>query len=242
MNKADKYKELFTDAFLMGPNSVRLLAEMLEKCPIDEGLRILDLGCGKGLTSLFLAKETKAQVYAVDLWVSATENYEQFKKWDVDNTVVPIHSDANDLPFANEFFDVVVSIDSFHYFANHKGFFKSKILPLVKKGGKVIIAMPGLKNEIHGCEPELILEWVNGEESEYELYHSREWWRSVLRENEDFKIVDEFDLDSFDISWQDWFDSNHPYAARDAEYFKKGVNKYLSSIGFIIEKRRYNER
>ena len=242
MSKADKYKELFTDAFLMGPNSVRLLAEMLEKCPIDEGLRILDLGCGKGLTSLFLAKETKAQVYAVDLWVSATENYEQFKKWDVDNTVVPIHSDANDLPFANEFFDVVVSIDSFHYFANHKGFFKSKILPLVKKGGKVIIAMPGLKNEIHGCEPELILEWVNGEESEYELYHSREWWRSVLRENEDFKNVDEFDLDSFDISWQDWFDSNHPYAVRDAEYFKKGVNKYLSSIGFIIEKRRYNER
>ena len=242
MSKADKYKKFFTDQFLMGPNSVRLLAEMLEKCPIDEGLRILDLGCGKGLTSLFLAKETKAQVFAVDLWVSATENYEQFKKWDVDNTVVPIHSDANDLPFANEFFDVVVSIDSFHYFANHKGFFKSKILPLVKKGGKVIIAMPGLKNEIHGCEPELILEWVNGEESEYEFYHSREWWRSVLRENEDFKIVDEFDLDSFDISWQDWFDSNHPYAARDAEYFKKGVNKYLSSIGFIIEKRRYNER
>ena len=242
MSKADKYKKFFTDQFLMGPNSVRLLVEMLEKCPIDEGLRILDLGCGKGLTSLFLAKETKAQVYAVDLWVSATENYEQFKKWDVDNTVVPIHSDANDLPFANEFFDVVVSIDSFHYFANHKGFFKSKILPLVKKGGKVIIAMPGLKNEIHGCEPELILEWVNGEESEYEFYHSREWWKSVLRENEDFKIVDEFDLDSFDISWQDWFDSNHPYAARDAEYFKKGVNKYLSSIGFIIEKRRFNER
>ena len=242
MSKADKYKKFFTDQFLMGPNSVRLLVEMLEKCPIDAGLRILDLGCCKGLSSLFLTKETKAQVFAVDLWVSATENYEQFKKWDVDNTVVPIHSDANDLPFANEFFDVVVSIDSFHYFANHKGFFKSKILPLVKKGGKVIIAMPGLKNEIHGCEPELILEWVNGEESEYEFYHSREWWRSVLRENEDFKIVDEFDLDSFDISWQDWFDSNHPYAVRDAEYFKKGVNKYLSSIGFIIEKRRYNER
>ena len=73
MSKADKYKKFFTDQFLMGPNSVRLLVEMLEKCPIDEGLRILDLGCGKGLTSLFLTKETKAQVFAVDLWVSATE-------------------------------------------------------------------------------------------------------------------------------------------------------------------------
>lgn len=236
MSNADKYKELFTDKFLMGPNSVRLLAEMLEKHPIDEGMRILDLGCGKGLTSLFLAKETKAQVFAVDLWISATENYEQFKKWDVEDSVIPIHSDANDLPFANEFFDVVVSIDSFHYFANQKDFFESKVLPLVKKGGKVILAMPGLKNEIHGCEPELILEWVNAEDSEYEFYHSREWWRSVLSENENFKIIDEFDLDSFDIAWQDWFDSNHPYAVSDAEYFKKDVNKYLSSIGFVIEK------
>ena len=236
MSKADKYKELFTDKFLMGPNSVRLLDEMLEKYPIDEGLRILDLGCGKGLTSLFLARETKAQVFAVDLWISATENYEQFKKWGIDSSVIPIHSNANDLPFANGFFDVVVTIDSFHYFANQNGFFESKILPLVKNGGKVIIAMPGLRNEIHGCEPELISEWVNGEESEYGFYHSREWWRSVLSENKDFKIIDEFDLDSFDIAWKDWFDSNHPYAVRDAEYFKKGISKYLSLIGVVIAK------
>lgn len=67
MSRVDKYKDLFTDQFLMGPNSVRLLDEMLEKSQIPEGQRVLDLGCGKGLTSLFLAKETKAQVYATDL-------------------------------------------------------------------------------------------------------------------------------------------------------------------------------
>ena len=238
MSKADKYKEYFTDKYLMGPNSVRFLAEMLEKSPINEGLCILDLGCGKGLTSLFLARETKAQVFAADLWIGATENYEQFKKWGIDNSVIPLHSDANDLPFADEFFDVIVSIDSFHYFANQKGFFEEKILPLVKNGGKVIIAMPGLKKEIHGCDPDLILEWIHGEESEYDFFHSREWWRSVLKENQDFTIVDEFDLDSFDIAWQDWFDSNHPYAVRDAQFFKKGVSEYLSSIGFVIEKSR----
>ena len=103
MSKADKYKEYFTDKYLMGPNSVRFLAEMLEKSPINEGLCILDLGCGKGLTSLFLARETKAQVFAADLWIGATENYEQFKKWGIDNSVIPLHSDANDLPFADEF-------------------------------------------------------------------------------------------------------------------------------------------
>ena len=102
----------------------------------------------------------------------------------------------------------------------------------------MIIAMPGLKKEIHGCDPDLILEWIHGEESESDFFHSREWWRSVLKENQDFTIVDEFDLDSFDIAWQDWFDSNHPYAVRDAEFFKKGVSEYLSSIGFVIEKSR----
>ena len=57
MKKADKYKELFSKEYLMGPNSMRLLEEMLNKYPLERGMRVLDLGCGKGLTSLFLAKK-----------------------------------------------------------------------------------------------------------------------------------------------------------------------------------------
>lgn len=237
MSTADKYKELFNDKYLMGPNSVRLLEEMLEKCPINEELRVLDLGCGKGLTSLFLAKEMKAQVFATDLWISATENYKQFQEWGIADCVIPIHADANDLPYASDFFDVVISIDSFHYFANQADFFETKILPLVKRGGKIIIAMPGLKREIHGSEPELILEWIQGEENEFELYHSREWWKSFLEKSNDFEIIQEFDLDNFSIAWNDWFESKHPLAVRDCEYFKKGVDKYLAVVGFVIERK-----
>lgn len=82
------------------------------------------------------------------------------------------------------------------------------------------------------------MEWINSEENEYELYHSRERWHSVLQENKEYKIVDELDLDSFDMAWKDWFDLDHPYSVRDAEYFKKGINEYLSFIGFVIEKSR----
>jgi hypothetical protein len=35
MSKVEKYKELFNDKYLMGPNSLRLLDEMLEKHPIS---------------------------------------------------------------------------------------------------------------------------------------------------------------------------------------------------------------
>ncbi len=37
MRKADKYKELFSKEYLMGPNSVRLLEEMLESIHLSEG-------------------------------------------------------------------------------------------------------------------------------------------------------------------------------------------------------------
>jgi len=60
---------------MMGPNCVRLLGELFDKYPLQltpDDL-VLDLGCGTGLTSLVIAKETGAKVYANDLWVSAEE-------------------------------------------------------------------------------------------------------------------------------------------------------------------------
>ena len=236
MSKADKYSELFNKDYLMGPNSVRLLEEMLSDNLIKEEDRVLDLGCGKGLTSLFIAKETNAQVFATDLWISATENYENFKKWSISDKVIPVHADANDLPYADEFFDVIVSIDSFHYFANQKGFFDEKVLPLVKKNGIVIIAMPGLKDELHGSLPLIIEEWINGEDNEFELYHSREWWKDYFGRSDAFEIVKDFELECFDLAWKDWFMSEHLFSIRDAEYFAKGVDEYLEFVGFVIRK------
>ena len=102
------------------------------------------------MTSLFLAKETGAKVFATDLWISATDNNVRFNEWGISENVVPIHADANDLPFSNEYFDAVVAIDSLHYVAAQPHFIDKKVLSLIKPNGVVIIAMPGLKKEIHG--------------------------------------------------------------------------------------------
>ena len=213
MKKADAYKMFFSKDYLMGPNSVRLLEEMLEKYPLEKGMRVLDLG-----------------------WISATENHTRFNEWQISDKVIPLHADANDLPFAESYFDAVVSIDSFHYFAEQPHFFEQKILPLLKPKGVAIIAMPGLKEEIHGKEPEVILEWLDGEESEYSLYHCRDWWLKQIGQSDDFKVLMDFDLESFDEAWQDWFLSRHEFALHDEEFFQKGVAQYLSTVGLVIQK------
>ena len=115
----------------MGPNSFRLLDELIRRSPEDERYdRTLDLGCGYALTSLFVANETGAKtVYAFDLWISATENYERIRDNGLEDKIIPIHGDAMDMPFAHNYFDAVISVDAYHYFGCKAGVFAEKILP-----------------------------------------------------------------------------------------------------------------
>lgn len=86
------YKAYISAETMMGPNSVRILAELFDKYPLQLAPddMILDLGCGTGLTSLVIAKETGARVFANDLWVSAEENGKRFVKWGVGEQITPI--------------------------------------------------------------------------------------------------------------------------------------------------------
>ena len=116
--------------------------------------RSLDLGCGTGLTSFIIARETGARVFANDLWVSAQDNKKRFAKWGVGEQVTPVCEDANNLPFEKKQFRALISIDSYHYFAGNRGFFQEKILPFMKDDGVVLIGIPGLKDEFAGRSEE----------------------------------------------------------------------------------------
>lgn len=41
----------------MGPNALWLMEWLCQGLALKPGMRVLDLGCGKGITSIFLAKE-----------------------------------------------------------------------------------------------------------------------------------------------------------------------------------------
>ena len=240
MNKKvnlENYQEFFNKEYLMGPNSLRLLEEMLRKYPLTAGSRVMDLGCGRGITSLFLAKEAGVTVFATDLWISATENARSFEAWGVLDVVIPVHADANDLPYAEEYFDAVVSIDAFHYFVTCKEEFKKTVLPYLKKGGVAVIAIPGLKKELDGKAAETFMEWVGGEQKDYDSFKTRQQWLDILGQDEGYEVVKDFDLDCFEEAWEDWFQSGHEYGSKDKEFFARGMDEYLSFVGLVIHRK-----
>ena len=181
-----------------GANPLWLAEWLTEALDLRPGMRVLDLGCGRALSSVFLHREFGVQVWAADLWFSASENLRRIRDAGVEDGVFPIHADARALPFAAEFFDAVVSIDSFFYYGTDD-LYLSNLARFVKPGGPIAIAGAGMLHEIDGPVPDHLQEWW-AQDLPYHL-HSAAWWR---RHWERTGILDVELADTLDDGWQFW--------------------------------------
>ena len=233
MNMED-YREYVSTETMMGPNSVRILAELLDKYPLrlaSDDL-ILDLGCGTGLTSLCIAKETGARVFANDLWISAEDNGTRFAEWGVKDRITPVCEDANHLHFEERQFRALVSIDSYHYFAGSKGFFQEKILPFMRDDGVVLIGIPGLKDEYTGRAKELLSDWLG--EDAY-MFKSPKLWKEIIGSSNRIESVNTWEMDCFSKAWDDWLAVNNRFAQNDKQHFETIIKPYTCFVGIYIK-------
>lgn len=211
---------------MMGPDSYIIINELLENKATDEKIRILDLGCGKELTSIYMAEKYKnAEIFAVDLWVEPKENYIFFKEQKLDNRIIPLNCSAENLPFAEEYFDMVVSVDSYHYFGLEKDFFKYNIKPLLKENGEIYIAVPGIKKD-YEIVPKDLEHHIS--EEDFKLFKSINYWENLLAK--DLKEIKIKEMQCYDEAWQSWLSSDNPYAVEDIELLKADNGKYLNLI------------
>ncbi len=220
----------------MGPNPAKLLEELMERFPLEAGQTIMDLGCGQGVTTIMLAKEYAQRVFAVDLWISASENWQRFVAQGLTNQqIVPIHEDAHELPFAQDFFDAVVSIDSYHYFGLDKAYLGKHLLPLVKPGGWLLFAVPGFHHDIHADIPkEMLLSWSP---EDLDTIHDAVYWRDVIEATEGIEIVAIEEMESNEECWQDWLKTENEYAIMDRAAMNAGAGKYFNFIAIALRKK-----
>jgi ubiquinone/menaquinone biosynthesis C-methylase UbiE len=183
-----------------GANSLWLAEWLAEALDLHPGMRVLDLGCGRASSSIFLRREFGIQVWATDLWFSASETLQRVRDAGVEDGVFPIHADARSLPYAAEFFDAIVCIDSYSYFGTDD-LYLNYLARFLKPGGPVGIAGAGLMREIEGPVPDHLQAWW-AKDTPWCL-HSATWWR---RQWERTGIMEVATADTLADGWQWWLD------------------------------------
>src|ERR1051325_11034180 len=163
------------------------------------GMRVLDLGCGRAASSIFLRREFGVQVWAADLWFSATENSQRIRDAGVAAGAFASQADARNLPFPTDFFDAIVCIDSLIYYGTDD-LYLGYLARFVKPGGQIGFAGAGLMKEIEGSVPEHLREWWT---QDLWCLHSAAWWR---RHWERTGIMNVELADTLADGWQLWLD------------------------------------
>jgi SAM-dependent methyltransferase len=181
-------------------NALWLTEWLTEALALRPGMRVLDLGCGRAMSSIFLRREFGVEVWAADLWFNPSENLQRIRAAGVQDGVFPLHTDARMLPFAVEFFDAVVAIDSYIYYGTDDLYLNS-LARFVKPGGPIGIAGAGLVRELDGPIPTHLREWWIQDQAW--CFHSADWWRRHWART---GILDVEVADTLSDGWRFWLD------------------------------------
>ena len=221
---------------IMGPNPIKLEEELMQGHKIKKGAVVCDLGSGQGLTSVFLAKEYGFKVYASDLWSDPDENQKFFAEMGLTkNEIIAVKADAENLDFDKNFFDAVVSTDSYNYFGRNEKYLDEKLLPYVKNGGYIYISIPGMKKDCHDNLPkELLLSWTP---EQLEYMHDVEYWKNIVSQCKGADVIEVSEMESNDEVWADWLKQDNEYAVGDRKAMEAGGGKYLNFIKIVLRKK-----
>lgn len=170
----------------MGPNVVWLTDALTQNLDLLPGMRVLDMGCGTALSSIFLAREFQVEVWAVDLWVPPHENFARIREAGLSERVYALHAEGRAYPFQHGFFDAALSIDSYHYWGCN-GDQLDYVAGFVRPEGLIGILVPGDAEDRHPVG----------------TFHSAEWWRRLWEASgsatvESSEMID----DGWDLWWR----------------------------------------
>ncbi|SCZ02348.1 class I SAM-dependent methyltransferase [Alkaliphilus peptidifermentans] len=95
---------------ILHPGGFHATRRLIEKCHIDKNTYVVDIACGKGTTSIYLAENYGCKVVGIDISEELILDAKTLaKRKGVEHLVNFYVGDALDLPFSDNTFDVAIS-------------------------------------------------------------------------------------------------------------------------------------
>ena len=207
-SRDDMYRDFF------GGGGLYLVVRMLRELDLQPGQIVLDLGCGKGESSVFMAKHYPVQVNALDLWTTAEFLTQKFAQRGVSNQTSAIQMDATQpLPYADNQFDAIFCMNSFNFYGAEPGFL-ANLLKHLKPGGRLCIGSEVLSAEFTTQQlvnPPYVYafnlpppnEHVNVFEGDFIKQHSPAWWRDFFEASGLLDVETCYELEDAEAIYQE---------------------------------------
>jgi len=204
----DMYRDFY------GGGGLYLAVRMLRELNLHPGQIVLDLGCGKGESSVFMVKHYGVQVRALDLWTSSEFLTQKFAERGVRGLTSAIQMDATEaLPYTENEFDSIFCMNSFNFYGANPRFL-AHLLKHLKPGGRLCIGSEVLSTEFTPdqlANPPFVYafnlpppnEHVNVFEGDFIKQHSPSWWRDFFQASGLVDVETCYELDDAEAIYQE---------------------------------------
>jgi cyclopropane fatty-acyl-phospholipid synthase-like methyltransferase len=236
--RASKYDKRWVLENSLGENVLYNTEALAKSLELKPGMKVLDLGCGKAASSIFLAKEYGCEVWAVDNTVPVEENNRRVRCAFVEGRVTPVQADARKLPFEREFFDVILAVDSYMYYGTRKDYLPY-LLQFVKPKGRIAVIDACFRQEITDSKqaPGYIR---RGLKTLWRKMHSVGWWRRLWEASGKVRVLEAELLKESDVILQEYVkDFEHRRDERQiVSAIKEDKGRFFGIFKLIAQKVR----
>ena len=197
------WEEIYGHGDNMAPGGLYLAARMSRAANLKPGDLVLDIACGKGDSSLFLAERMGARVVCFDLWTPSSFLSRKIDERGYRSQVLPLDLNATKrLPFPDDYFEAMFCMQAVHCFGSDVDVLRH-LLKHLKPGGQLLVGGSCFNQEATEEGLPEIYSKTDGWDAEYSTYHSPSWWEALFLETGMVEVIACSELEDGLVMWED---------------------------------------